>query len=608
MEDAWPEFVEKFCEPDGRLRFARSMDGSRDGADDFYEAFYNWPAFYSLGGSDEILQACKFHWQGVTKQLTELGLLSDEYEKGYDWFHQGESLIFFYALCAADPSDVEFADRARRFADLYAGETSKAYDRGTNTIGTPHNGALGLRPGLGPEWETYPASLLNMRPYGLPLEYLQGITTWDDLADPAKAERMGTAMQTVLGTGDVPANLCSTSLVVNRWLYDGDESSRQWVERYVHGWMQRAHANGGLIPDNVAPDGEVGGLHGGRWFGGHYGWTWPHGLSCVGMAALVGAINAAYVTNDMDVLDLARAPLDWCIEQGRPGTVAGTPMSLQPGWLTRLGADAERETLLVPHRYGREGWFDYGPVPMSMPTWLWWFSRDDGDWQRLRMLIDRSAESPTEVKQFRDKEEAGHEIPWISFLTGENPTYPEAALRMALQQVEDRLELMRRPAPDPRTIHIHYWQQVQPVVTEILTQLTCGAPQMLYNGGLPLVAVCYVDDERDRPGLPEDVSALVRDIRWDALRVELVNLSGVHTRRVWIKSGRFGERMISRFRNEAEDGSPIGPPIELHAPELLVTLPPGHGARLNLTTMPSGKRPQHRSAAVPNDPNEWRTS
>lgn len=115
VDSAWPAFSEKYCEPDGRLRFGRGFP-DRDGVDDFYEPFFNWPAFYRLGGSDAILAAAKHHWEGVTAQLTEAGMLSEEFENGYDWFHQGESLIFFYALCAADPDDPAFRERALRFA------------------------------------------------------------------------------------------------------------------------------------------------------------------------------------------------------------------------------------------------------------------------------------------------------------------------------------------------------------------------------------------------------------------------------------------------------------------------------------------------------------
>jgi hypothetical protein len=41
---------------------------------------------------------------GLVAQLTELGMYRDEFEVGYDWFHQGESLLSFYFLTMADPA------------------------------------------------------------------------------------------------------------------------------------------------------------------------------------------------------------------------------------------------------------------------------------------------------------------------------------------------------------------------------------------------------------------------------------------------------------------------------------------------------------------------
>ena len=49
IEQAWPRFVELYCEADGRLRYTGPLE-SRDGVDDFYEPFFNWPAFHALGG------------------------------------------------------------------------------------------------------------------------------------------------------------------------------------------------------------------------------------------------------------------------------------------------------------------------------------------------------------------------------------------------------------------------------------------------------------------------------------------------------------------------------------------------------------------------------
>jgi len=610
IDAAWPRFAELYCEADGRLVYTGKLE-SRDGVDDFYEPFFNWPAFYALGGGGEILDAAKHHWRGVTAQLTEAGMLTGEYENGYDWFHQGESLIFLYALCAADPDDAEFRERARRFAELYLDPAKGNYDPTANVILAPHNGARGALEGVGDEWESYSASQENMRPYGLPIQGIPGIHDWDDLADPAKADLMGAEMRR-RAHGDVAVNLAATSLVANHWLYDGDERAAEWITGYVDGWRSRAQSNRGLVPDNVGPDGIVGSLHNGQWHGGHYGWTWPHGLPCVGMASLIGAINAAIVTGDHRYLDLARVPLDTVIDHAIVASVADTPMSLQANSLSRLGEDAANPAQLVPHRYGKDGWFDFGPMPMELPTWLWWFSRDTADLERLQRLMSVQPESPTAVKPFRDKAEGGHDMPWLSFLAGENPGYPERALSMALGQVARRAALMETEQPDPATVHIHFWQRVQPVVTEVLGQLISGTPQVLYNGGLPLAAVSYEDADRNRPGLPPDVAALVSAIDGDDIVVELVNLSFREPRRVRVRPGRFGERDIRSVRSTGESAPAFpGDPVaytsvpgdtrvleaEVNSPDLVVELPPAHCANLVLTITEPIRPPRHQSAA-----------
>ncbi|MGN8552159.1 UNVERIFIED_CONTAM: hypothetical protein OHV15_06210 [Microbacterium sp. SLM126] len=608
IETAWPRFVERYCEPDGRLRFSAGFGGSRDGVDDFYEPFFNWPTFYSLGGSSAILDAAKHHWEGVTAQLAEAGMLTDEFENGYDWFHIGESLVFFYALCAADPGDSKFAERARRFAELYSDPGHGNYDAERNIIVAPHTGALGPRDGLGPEWQAYSATQDHMRPYGLPLEYMDGIRDWADLVDDGNAHRMGQEMQR-RATGDVVISLASTSLVANRWLYDSDDASLRWVERYLKGWADRAASNGGLVPDSAGADGTAGGMHDRRWHGGHYGWTWPHGLLSVGAATLIGALNSQLLDAGDEALDLIRTILDTVIEHGIRGSVAETPMSLRDNWMSRLGDDAANDALLVPYRFGKDGWFDFGPMPLDLPTWLWWCTREDADWRRLRLVMERYPEHLTDVKPFRDKGEAGHELPWLSYLAGENPHYPERALSMAFGQVARRLALIDTLNPDPATIHIHFWQQVNPVVTEVLGQLISGTPQVVYNGGLPFAAVAYEDVDAGRPGLPPDVAALVTRLGHDEVEVTVVNTSPIESRRVRIFASRFGERRIARVISRGEgDGDYPGSvwaytsvpgatrEATTETPEgsVLVELPPSHRTDLTLVTAPGTELPRHR--------------
>lgn len=610
IETAWRQFSERYTEPDGRLRYQGRFE-DRDGVDDLYEPFFNWPAFYSLGGSDDVLAAAKHHWSGVTAQLTEAGMLTEEYENGYDWFHQGESLVLFYGICAADPADPAFADRAARFAGLYTDPARGNYDPALNIIRAPHNGARGALEGLGPAWQAYSADLVEMEPYGLPIHGLPGIERWTDLRLRQNAETMGMALHH-RAQGDTAVNLAATSLVANRWLYDGDSAASAWISRYVEGWHERARLNGGLIPDNVAPDGSVGGLQDGRWFGGHYGWTWPHGLHSVASATVIAGLNASLVNGDDTFLDVTRTALDTVLDHAITAVPEQTPFSLSQFWRARYGAGVGEPALLVPHRHGTDGWFDYGPMQLEFPLWLWWWTRDDADRDRLDRVLAGMPAPAWEVQPFRDKMESGHDAPWLAFLQGDNPDYPAQALSMALGQVARRVAVMETERPDPATVHLHYWQRVNPVVTEILSQLITGTPQTLYNGGLPFAALRYEDLDRGRAGLPQDVAALVTSLEQGRVEVELVNLSATRTRRVLVRASRFDEQRVHHVVSHGEtDGDFPGPSTaETSRPgsaatssadvdgAVRVALPPSHRTRLTLLTSSSTERPHHHAAGA----------
>jgi hypothetical protein len=99
----------------------------------------------------------------------------------------------------------------------------------------------------------------------------------------------------------------------------------------------------------------------------------------------------------------------------------------------------------------------------------------------------------------------------------------------------------------------HHWQQRNPVVTEALEQLTMGGPQTIYWGGLAQGRVRYFDAEESRPGLPEDVAALVSRLSEDGVELSLVNLSPAHARTVIVQAGCFGEHMFSTLKADGAE-------------------------------------------------------
>ncbi len=548
LDAGWRSFSDTYCEESGELRFHGRVGigpDDRDGVDDFYEAFFNWPHLYLLGGSSDLLSASKRHWEAVTAQLTRYGLLKDEFERGYDWFHQGESLQLFYGLCIADPDDRAFADRLQRFARFFVDPAAGNYDAATNVFRASHIGSVGARIGFNEGDPYYPWNA-SLEPYGLPLEWIPGIQSFGELVeDPAKGRRMGEEMWARMAVGDSAVNLISTSLVALAAIATGEADYGTWITDYCRGWLDRVDKLGGIFPDNAGPSGQAGELLQGRWYGGNYGWTWPHGLHSVGAAAVIGATNATLISGDDDFLRLGARALDTSIEQAE----SRRPDPEEIGNLGRWAYLGERwrseVSMLVPYRRSDRGWFEYQPVQAALPTTLWQFTAASEDAERLATLRSGASYEWADVYRFRDKEEAGHEEPWIAYLQGANRSYPEQILTDALAIAQDRQLAISDDASHGSTQDFNLWQQRNPALTEALTQLTWGAPQTLYNGGLPQARLRHHDLDRERPGLPPGVAALVSDTRPTSVTVSFVNSESTSAR-ILVQSGTFAEHAITQ--------------------------------------------------------------
>jgi hypothetical protein len=625
-------YLDKYTRDDGALIWGDVWTNGRDGADDLYEAFVNWPLLYLLGGDDWFLETAQHEWDAITRQLTALGPVLDEYERGYDQFHQSEHYTYFYFLCLAEPGNPVNRQRARRFADLYVrakhrhqahqdADTEPGalplpepnYDLTHKLIRAPHNGSGGPRWGFfdhdDHEWSYAPW----MRPYGLPFDDVPGVTTLEDLKDPALARRMGAALQERYGKGDVAANLGVVSLIANAWLLTGEARYRDWIVEYVGTWLERARANSGLVPDNVGLSGQVGEYLAGKWFGGLYGWQWPHGYYNLGMATTVAAAAAFLVSGDAATLDLPRNALDhvWSLRRCVPiGEVRET--SLWHHWTGQTMATGEADMLVAPYRHGDGGWFDFQPLSPIFPAALWNLTHSDEDRERMARLRAEETYDWRAVINFRGKEDAGHEQPWWAFLAGDNPSYPEAILQVALAQVARRMALIEADQADLTKVNIHHWQQLNPVTCEALVQLTLGAPQPIYNGGLLIAPLRYFDAARGRPGLPPDVAALVEKVEASRLVVRLVNLSVTETREVILQAGTFGEHRWDEVAYDARISEYPGmqtayaaPPLvtnevnaQINASQFKVVLPPLHDIQLDLTMTRYAHQPRY---AVPYD-------
>ncbi len=515
------EFVEKYTNDDGTLKWREEWPGM-DGSDDGYESFYNFPLYIALGGPMELDTLARHLWEGVTRQFTAYGQVVNEFDAGYDWMHHGESYTYFYFFGLTDPTNEVFKKRALQFASLYMDPAYGNYDPELKLIRSPLNGSEGPRfVNTAEDWVTHRPILAN---YLLPYEDIPGVESsaaWnDDDEFPLILEAMNQRMM----KGDVPLNLASTSLIVNAYLYTGDEKYKEWVLNYVKTWMQRVKENDGFLPDNVGLSGKVGEYNDGKKWGGYYGWRWPHGLPNQMEATVIGASNAFLLSGDSSYLALPKAVIQLVEDQQRE----------------------EDGQLLVPYRFDDKGWWDYRPMRPKYPTHLWYISRLREDWDRAKRLTDPQKWNNTIYR--KGKGDSENTAPWMGFLDGQNPDFPVEILRANYEEVLRRLKKMREDDTLPDEQDVHHFFQHNPVILEGLVQLMLGAPNHIYHGGLLHTSLRYFDPVNRRPGIPPNVSALVKRITSKSVTVELVNLHPTETRKVIIQGGMFGEHQIERVR------------------------------------------------------------
>ena len=131
---------------------------------------------------------------------------------------------------------------------------------------------------------------------------------------------------------------------------------------------------------------------------------------------------------------------------------------------------------------------------------------------------------------------------------GRYDAYPLSILKAAYAETLARLERIREDHTTPDEQDVHHWQRLNPVVLEGLVQLTLGAPNHIYHGGLLHTSLRYFDPDRRRPGLPPDVAALVDRLTPEGIRLHLVNLHPSEPRTVILQAGMFGEHEFVQVR------------------------------------------------------------
>jgi len=545
LKEYWPasqEFVKRYTRPDGTLIWLDKWPGM-DGSDDGYESFYNFPLYYALGGDQRMDAWSRLLWNRVTDLFTKYGTVSKEFDSYYDWMHHGESYVNFYFFGLANPYEPQMRKRALDFAAMYT--TGANWDPVHKRITSPITGSKGPRfVNTAEDWETHRDVLKD---YPLPFNDIPNVThskAWvDDKLFPNILDTMNKRMM----RADVPLNLAATSLIANAYMYTGDARYKTWITDYVSAWMDRVKQNGGVIPDNIGPNGNIGETMDGKWYGGYYGWRWPHGLFNQLEATMIGGSNAYLMTGDAKYLELPRS------QQAYSAGVS----------------KIEGGRTLVPNRHAEQGWYDWRPAVPQYPVNLWYMSFADNDWKLMEKLVDVPALSAAPYHKAKGDDK--NEGPWIAFLQGRNPDWPVATLKANYQECLRRLQMIRTDTTPVKDMNVHHWQNRNPVVLEGLVQQMMGGPNHIYHGGLLHVRLRYFDPDRKRAGIPEDVAALVDRVTEDSVRVTLVNTSATAKRRTILQAGAFGEHSFVSV-----DGKAVG------SKHLTVELAPGSVGTLTL--------------------------
>ena len=547
QEEAVEAFYEHYFDERGYLLCVPRWGGD-DGPDDAAENFANWPELYVLGASDRVYELYKKAWDGHLLQYSEAkttevefardGMYFKEFPSIFDWMHNGEGFTAFFLQGLCDPRDKKFVDRTRRFCGFYMGEDPIAdnYIPEHRVIKSMFNGSRGsmLRKATGLDWAGDPIEVEGrFKPGHGERDYEEMVAHFKDYNDVA---------------GDHPLNMGVTTMTLNAYMIDGDETYRDWTKDYLDAWVERTEQNNGIIPTNIGLDGTIGGACDGKWYGGAYGWGFSTIVPQTGAVAhrpyfLIRVHwsfgNGLLLTGDQKYVDTWRGVIDQ----------------------VNAHSKVENGQTLYPRMHGDDGWYDYQPEPF-----------DNGALQVYYWSMDR-----------RDLERLPIEG-WIAYLEGQNPEYPEKALQEDISKVRSRMDRMRDDLSTPDTRMSDDPNGINPAAVDALIQLMLGGMPTEHFGHPLHCRFRYFDPSRNRPGMPEDVAALVEELHDDSATVTLVNTNQVSSRTVIVQGGAYGEHQIV----EVKDGSESTP---VDAASFTVRLEPGCGRTLRVAMKRYANRP-----------------
>ena len=217
-------------------------------------------------------------------------------------------------------------------------------------------------------------------------------------------------------------------------------------------------------------------------------------------------------------------------------------------------ARVENGRTLYPHMHGDEGWYDYRPA--------------------------RYQHGVLELYYWSMREEDRRRVPasgWLAFLEGHNPNYPETALRDDFETIRRKVAAMHQDRTTPDTRLADDPMAFNPATVGNLVRLMLGGLPPKHQGEVLQARVRYFDPVRRRPGLPEDVAALVDSLKPDSTSLILINLNPSEPRSLIVQGGGYGEHICEQVTAE-------GRTIPVNGTSFSVRLAPGAGGRLTIAT------------------------
>lgn len=566
------EFAKKYMDERGYLAHTPRW-GTLDGPDDAIETYWNWTLLHALGASDTVLEHFKRGQEGHWRQYNELrtklttlatnGAYSKEFITQSDWFHTGEGMRAFLLQGLSEPNNELYRQRMKRFAAMYIGEDPEApnYDKEKKILRSMWTGSKGpmLRKATTYDWvgDPVPGTFhLLHNPAGrgkmldLEANYKKMLAHCDEYLD---------------STGDNFLNLASTILGLNAYALTGEEKYRQWALDYAGAWKQRAAETGGMIPSTIGLDGKLGGEHKGQWWKGTYGWNFTIFDGELEQIAhrnyytdgtFPGFGNALLLSGDQSYVDTLRKQMDLVYAQKK----------------------VENGRTLLPQMYGdprgykfdgKPEWYHFTPrqhTDRLAEIYFWSMDRKDLE----RVPIATSFNVSTGRGGYGEQDRTA---PWLGYLDGKIPDFPEKALQSDLARVRQRVAMIHNDNTTADSRLADYLLDLNPATTNALTNLTMGG--YFSNGRIWVLhsRFRYFDPMKRRAGLPEDVGALVEKLGADSATLTLVNTNQIEPREVVVQAGGYGEH---RF----EAVTVAGAKTTFQGPVMTVRLEPGAGARM----------------------------